>query len=195
MYVMTFSEATELPDDRETLMQRLVADASTAPDRTWEPLPDNRGVVMRTQRASQKDPSRVTSTETFVYLDEEPHGTRVRMEVTMAFGTAPSWALFLVRPLGRRRVHAAFRALVLALQTGDVSALHEERRRAARSGLRAHAAQLAFYLVFAAIAVAFFALVSVVLAVVVALFFVLAASFPVRRIVRARRHINALPPS
>lgn len=191
MYVMTFSETAELAVDRETVMQRLLVDAATGPSRAWEPLPDNRGIVMHTQRASSKDETRVTTTETLVYLDAEPHGTRVRMEVTMGFGMAPSWALFLVRPLGRRRVRAAFRALLLALKTGDVSALHEERRRAAMLGVRARTAQLIFYLVFAAAAVAFFALVSPVLAVAVALFFILAAAFPVRRIIRARRQINS----
>jgi hypothetical protein len=47
-----------------------------------------------------------------------------------------------------------------------------------------------FYLIFAAVLVAFFALVSLVLAVVVAVFFLVAASFPVRRILGARRDTN-----
>jgi hypothetical protein len=191
VYSMTFTEVTELPIDRNTLVQRLLADAPNTAEGTWEPLPDNRGAVMHSQRASANDPSRVTTTDTAISLDPTPTGTRVQMDVTMAFGTAPAWALFLVRPLARRRLHAAFHALILALQTGDASALHEQRRRNARSGLRARTAQLVLYLVFAALLVAFFALVSLVLAVVVAIFFLVAASFPVRRILGARRDINA----
>jgi hypothetical protein len=191
MYVMTFSEGTELPVDRDTLLKRLLAEAPDPASGRWEPLADNRGAAMHTERASAKDPSRITTTDSGISLDPTPTGTRVQMDVTMGFGTAPAWAMFLVRPLARRRLHAAFQALILALQTGDVSALHEQRRRNARSGLRARTAQLVFYLVFAALLVAFFALVSVVLAVVVAVFFLVAASFPVRRILGARRDINA----
>lgn len=190
MYVMSFTEVTELPIDRDTLLQRLLADAPDTAGGSWEPLPDNRGAIMHTQRASAKDPSRITTTDTGVSLDPTPTGTRVQMDVTMGFGTAPGWALFLVRPLARRRLRAAFHALTLALQTGDLNALYEQRRRNARSGLRARTAQLVFYLIFAAVLVAFFALVSLVLAVVVAVFFLVAASFPVRRILGARRDTN-----
>lgn len=191
MYSMTFNESTELPIDRDTLLQRLLAEAPDPAGGRWEPLPDNRGAAMHTTRASTKDPARVTTTDTAISLDPTPAGTRVQMDVTLGFGTAPAWALFLVRPLARRRLHAAFHAIVLALQTGDVTALHEQRRRNARLALRARTAQLIFYLIFAALLVAFFALVSVLVAIVVALFFLVAASFPLRRIARARRDINA----
>lgn len=191
MYVMTFSEGAELPIDRGTLLKRLLAEAPDPAGGRWEPLPDKRGAVMHTERASAKNPSRITTTDTGISLEPVSNGTHVQMDVTVGFGSAPAWSMFLIRPFARRRVHAAFQALVLALRTGDVTALHEQRRRNARSGLRARTAQLALYLIFAALLVAFFALVSVAVAVVIAVVFLVAASFPVRRILAARRDINA----
>src|SRR5579863_2013003 len=186
MHVMSFSEAEELPVDRDTVYQRLIQDAPASSER-WQPLPDKRGAVMRTQRASARDPGRETTTDTTISLEPTPTGTRVQMDVTMSFGAAPRWALFLVRPTARRRLRATFRAVILALQTGDLSALHAESRRNRRTVVRARTAQLVFLLTLAAVFVAFFALVSLVFAIALAAFFLIAAFFPIRRLLTARR--------
>lgn len=190
MYVMSFSQAQELPIDRDMVYQRLIEDGPASGER-WQPLPDKRGAVMHTQRASARDPARQTTTDTTISLEPTPMGTLVQMDVTMSFGAAPCWALVLVRPTARRRLRATFRAVTLALQTGDLSALHEEGRRNQRTAVRARTAQLVFILILAAVFLAFFAFVSLVFAIVLAVVFLIAAAFPIRRLRMARRRMGS----
>ncbi len=190
MHVMSFSETEELPIDRDTLFQRLIEDAPDTGGQTWEPLPDKGGAVMHTERPSARNRSGQTTTDTTISLEPTPTGTRVHMDVTMSFGGAPGWALALVRPTARRRVRTTFRALILALETGELSALHAESRRNQRTVVRARTAQLVYLLILAAVFVAFFAFVSLALAIAMAVFFLIAAFFPIRQLLIARRRIG-----
>jgi hypothetical protein len=149
MHVMSFSEIEDLSIDRDTLFQRLIEDAPATGGQTWQPLPGKRGAVMHTERPSARNPARLTTTDTTISFNPTPMGTRVQMDVTMSFGGAPGRALILVRPTARRRLHTTFCALILALQTGDVAALHEESRRNQRTVVRARTAQLVFLLLLA----------------------------------------------
>ncbi len=185
---MRFTHTADLPECPDVVMARLLAGPTEHSQ--WDLSADRRRVRVHTERHLTTRSPRLISVDTEVAMAPVSAGTRLTMTVAISTG---SFAEVLFRPWAARRVSATFAHLVHSLQTGAPLLTDLHRRGAATLVVRARIATLAILLLIAALFVAFFALISWLLAAAVAAAFILAAVAPVRRIAAARRAIGQLP--
>lgn len=187
MTAFTHSESGELPLARDTVLSRLVADASTATPQSWELLPNGAGVVIHGDRPPRRPGGLATVSQTRITVEPAGEGVIVRMSVAMTFTGRNAWAVHFIKPFARRRLRRAHRALLQSLESGDVAPLERERSRNLRTAFRARRAVLAVYAVITLPLLALVAFLSWWLALALALFLVAAIIFTLTRISRAQR--------
>jgi hypothetical protein len=182
--MLTFTHTADLPYPPDELMRRLSAGSGI--DSRWTLAETGRDLYFRSEHVNNRNPSVVATTSSHLRAEEILNGARLIMTVTFSAGGAIK---YLIRPWLRRRVAVTFSGLLYALETGDLRRM-DQRRIIAVHELRFQIAILVVLLLLTAVVVAFLALLSWPLAVLMAVFNILAASRPIRRIRATRRRLR-----